>query len=194
MTCILKQNHKSGFVMYYIENRLTTKGTYASFYHKEVDKEKAREPVLVKWTTAVRFCNDLSRKYGVEPCYYLNGEPISDRNYNETGKNIECKFKNNGWRLPMKDELSIVIFSNFVDVIQREGWEWANDKNKWYNRLGQGKLMRLKVRASKDANLEKQVYTLDEIYTHSQFEIGFRLCRGMKLDEPDEIPKTVNSI
>ncbi len=48
----------------------------------------------VSWREAVRFCNSLSSKTGLEPCYFLNSE----------GEEISFDPNNNGYRLPSEAE------------------------------------------------------------------------------------------
>ena len=177
------------FISWHIENYLTMKDVYCSMYDEDYTKEEAKQPVRVKWVLAVLFCNDLSRKHHLEPCYYLNGKPVSAANCDRTGKGFECRYENNGWRLPTKDEAEIPIFCISDDCIQREGWEWTNDRGEWLT--GES---RLRVRASEDSDLEKDICKLDAMTTDPEEKLGFRMCRGIKSNEMfEDIPKYVNS-
>ena len=68
----------------------------------------------IKWYAAIVYCNKLSRKESLEPCYTINNStnpddwgdlPISS---NDTWGSVTCNFEANGYRLPTEAE-----------------WEWA---------------------------------------------------------------------
>lgn len=104
-------------------DHLITKGEVAALYKEEIEKSDEDNPALMKWAIAVDFCNDLSFKMGLEPCYYYNGKPVDRRKDNAnypTGEGYECRFKNNGWRLPTLLEL-------VNDLKTSDKWEWTTD-------------------------------------------------------------------
>ena len=163
------------FAAFHIENFLTMTDVYCGLYDEEYTTEAAKNPIRVKWAFAAQFCNDLSKKHNLEPCYYLNGEPVSAINFDITGKDFECRYENNGWRLPTKDEARLPIFELYGDMIQREGWEWTNDDGEWLT--GESKII---VHASDDSDLEKGICKLEETNSDPEEKRGFRLCRGIK--------------
>lgn len=104
-------------------DHLITKGEVAALYKEEIEKSDEDNPALMKWAIAVDFCNDLSFKMGLEPCYYYNGKPVDRRKDNAnypTGEGYECRFENNGWRLPTLLEL-------VNDLKTSDKWEWTTD-------------------------------------------------------------------
>jgi len=61
------------------------------YYKKFVDIEQ--KPIVgVSWYNAVAYCNWLSQKNGLKPCYTINGT------------NVKCDFTANGYRLPTEAE------------------------------------------------------------------------------------------
>ena len=55
--------------------------------------ENDKYPVeMVSWFDAVGFCNKLSKKEGLEPCYLIQGDTV------------KCDFTKNGYRLPTEAE------------------------------------------------------------------------------------------
>lgn len=104
-------------------DHLITKGEVAALYKEEIEKSDEDNPALMKWAIAVDFCNDLSFKMGLEPCYYYNGKPVDRRKDNAnypTGEGYECRFKNNGWRLP-------TLLEHINDLKTSDKWEWTTD-------------------------------------------------------------------
>ena len=55
-------------------------------------KGKKRPVENVSWYEAIRFCNELSRREGLTPCYI------------ESGTSVKCDFKADGYRLPTEAE------------------------------------------------------------------------------------------
>lgn len=104
-------------------NHLVTNGEVASLYEDEVvEKNDEDKPALMKWDIAIDFCNDLSLKMGLEPCYYYDGKPVDRRKGNTNypkGEGYECRFEKNGWRLPTLLEV--------VNNYRSDRWEWTND-------------------------------------------------------------------
>lgn len=69
------------------------------------------EPVCnISWYEAIVFCNKLSLKLGLTPCYTLYGSydlpenRFYFENPDEEVENIQCNFKANGYRLPTEAE------------------------------------------------------------------------------------------
>ena len=111
-----------------------TKRDYAELYedYKELFKEdELDEPILLKWAIAAEFCNDLSLKQGLNPCYYLNGEIVDSLkgNYDIRGIDYECRIKNNGWRLPLRKEIQYILKNLYAKV--GNTWLWTNDEGEW---------------------------------------------------------------
>jgi sulfatase modifying factor 1 len=87
---------------FYIAKYTVTFNEYDKFYHdnlgtgiRKPDDEglgRGNRPVEVTWCDAVAYCNWLSEKEGLPPCY--NGK----------GKMTRCDFSANGYRLPTEAE------------------------------------------------------------------------------------------
>ena len=72
-------------------------------------------PVIYRtFLEAVRFCDSLSKKYGLAPCYTINGS------------NITCNFDANGYRLPTGAEWEYVARAG-----QTNGWGFTSDPSNY---------------------------------------------------------------
>lgn len=70
--------------------------------------------VSVTWNNAARFCNWLSKLYGLEPCYdEINGKIIAYNN------------KNNGYRLPEEHEI-LAILNTEYELIKEDIGFWSS--------------------------------------------------------------------
>ncbi|MDP8232523.1 MAG: SUMF1/EgtB/PvdO family nonheme iron enzyme, partial [Candidatus Zophobacter franzmannii] len=79
------------------------------------------------WSDAVKFCNELSVKEGLEKCY------------SGSGKNIQCNFNTNGYRLPSEAEWEYAAkggskskgytFSG-SNILDNVAWSVSNSSNK----------------------------------------------------------------
>lgn len=67
-------------------------------------EDKTQPVVMISWNEALIWCNALSEKNGLTPCYTYKGEVL--RNSDEYIKLEEavCNFDANGWRLPTETE------------------------------------------------------------------------------------------
>ena len=111
-----------------ISGKYVTKGDVAALYNYEIDEQEIDMPALMKWAIAAEFCNDLSLKQGLNPCYYLDGKLVDSTkgNYNIRGNDYECRIKNNGWRIPTRKELNHLSVHQFAGLGGK--WLWTNDK------------------------------------------------------------------
>lgn len=140
-----------------ISDHLITNGEDAALYEEEIEKKDVDKPARMKWKIAADFCNKLSQKMGLEPCYCLD----------EEGLEYECNFENNGWRIPSLEELKN------TDSIGAQ-FEWTNDESgsRWDDRTG-------RIRVMKDEDgINASDYDPDEKYP-------FRICRVKSNKELD---------
>ena len=145
-------------------DHLITKGEVAALYKEEIEKSDEDNPALMKWAIAVDFCNDLSFKMGLEPCYYYNGKPVDRRKDNAnypTGEGYECRFENNGWRLPTLLEL-------VNDLKTSDKWEWTTDIIGGY--LYEERII---VRDNKGETGS----IIDVNHAHPEVKLPFKICR-----------------
>ena len=180
-----------------------TKRDYAELYedYKELYKnEGLDEPILLKWAIAAEFCNDLSLKQGLQPCYYLNGEVVDGLkdNYDIRGVNYECRLKNNGWRLPLRKEIQFISRNLYAKV--GNTWLWTNDEGEWaesrimihaengYTAKELEDLFGWKIETTRTGIL---AYSTDAITHDPEVRNAFVLIRTMYKDDFEKKPKTV---
>ena len=72
---------------------------------KDPTSEGAYQPVtMISWYDAVVWCNALSEMMGRTPCYYRNNEVIRDSTDTASLDLAECRWENDGYRLPSEAE------------------------------------------------------------------------------------------
>ncbi len=85
---------------YYISKTEVTQAQWKKIFGEVSNPSKhvgSNRPVdQVTWFRALKFCNELSKSEGFEPCYTINGE--------EHAHQVECDFSANGYRLPTEAE------------------------------------------------------------------------------------------
>ena len=180
MTFTIDKNEKSDFIAFHIEDYVISNEFINTFYGDDFEKETAGEPTKEKWNIAIQFCNDLSRKHNLEPCYYIGNDPVDRANSNLKGISYECHFENNGWRLPTVEEIKKANF----DYLNFEGYEWTTDSD---NEFGEDNRIRLCI----DEKLATR-QGINKFYTSgydSEEKYSFRLCRGIKANDPKEVPE-----
>ncbi len=65
----------------------------------------SRPAINVSWYDAIRYCNWLSKKEGLTPCYSVSGDTeLNGYDDRLDGKEIDCDFSANGYRLPTDAE------------------------------------------------------------------------------------------
>jgi len=103
-----------------------------------------------EWYQAVKFCNDLSRRDGLTPCYSVYGD------------RVECNFGADGWRLPARDEAVQL-------PLKGTGWEWCWDQFdfEFHDSLSWRMVIQFKNSA------------MEEDYINPERKTGFRVCRSI---------------
>lgn len=72
---------------------------------KAPTKDGAYQPVtMVSWYDIIVWCNALSEMMGRTPCYYHNNEILRDATDTASCDLAECKWENDGYRLPSEAE------------------------------------------------------------------------------------------
>lgn len=189
-----------------ISGKYVTKGDVAALYNYKIDEHEIDMPALMKWAIAVEFCNDLSLKQGLNPCYYLDGKLVdcTKGNYNIRGNGYECRTKNNGWRIPTRKELSHLSVQQFTGL--GEKWLWTNDKEveddskekflkKYFPPLYNEN--RIIVRPNKhlteflEFDNKNQFFDTDEFYCDPENKLALITIRTMYKDDFAKKPKTV---
>lgn len=114
---------------FYISTTEITQGLYEDVMGHNIAIIK--EPTLpvnnVSWFDAVRFCNKLSLKHNLNPCYTIKGQTVT------------CNFRANGYRLPTEAEWEFAarggnlgkntLFSGSNDPLM-VGWYKENSNGK----------------------------------------------------------------
>ena len=124
---------------------------------QEVMKENPSEfkgenlPVQrVSWLECITFCNKLSEKEGLNPCYSYNGktdvskwkwdykkmEKWVDKDWDKLYKNLTCNFEVNGFRLPTYQELNYAAVAMCIYFEEKGNFF---DDSCWYDENSRGK-------------------------------------------------------
>lgn len=202
----------------YVSDHEVTRGEYKKIIGSDPSKLKARDkngnelngddvlnhPVdSVNWYEAIVYCNKLSKKEGLVPCYTIDSStsPVewgkvphdSDSKWNT----IECDFSANGYRLPTEEEWEYLARSGKP----LGGYKYSGSNNledvAWsHNNCGYGndcyQTREVKTKKANDLGLYDMTGNVYEWcwdsadYDDNQKQVyGFHRCRGGSMDTSD---------
>lgn len=141
--------HKVKVDSFYVAKYQVTQEFYESVIgeNPSVFKCEVRPVEKVSWYDAVEFCNKLSEKEGLEPCYKIdkeNKDPNNTDEYDDVKWTVECDFTKNGYRLPTDAEWEIAAKGgeNYKyagsDDLNEVGW-YEENSNEQIHKVGQKK-------------------------------------------------------
>lgn len=101
--------HKVTLDSFYISKYQVTQQLWNSVmsYDNSEHIGKNRPVDNVSWYDAVVFCNELSKKDGLTPCYKIDKshkDPNNEYEYDDLKWTVKCNFMANGYRLPTEAE------------------------------------------------------------------------------------------
>lgn len=160
--------------------KIITQKEYDKFYETETDKSISKsQPVTdVKYIHAILFCNQLSKKDGLTPCYYTQqGNVITVSNVISPEPPV-CKFDSEGWRLPTSKEYELQIKENIGDYSEwcenvDETGDCSVDDMELYGRYGDEYACLLLRYNSKNDCYDKFFSSCGDHYD----SYTFRICR-----------------
>lgn len=99
---------------------------FANIHNPPIPVDGAQTPVVnISWQDAISFCNVLSRKAGLKPCY---SESID-------GERIICDWDSDGYRLPTEAEWQYACKAGTA------GYRYGEiEKIAWYNENSEGRI------------------------------------------------------
>lgn len=202
----------------YVSDHEVTRGEYKKIIGSDTSKLKARDengkelngddvlnhPVdSVNWYEAIVYCNKLSKKEGLVPCYTIDSStsPVewgkvphdSDSKWNT----IECDFSANGYRLPTEEEWEYLARAgNPLGGYKYSGSNNLEDVAWSHNNCGYGnncyQTREVKTKKANDLGLYDMTGNVYEWcwdsadYDDNEKQVyGFHRCRGGSMDASD---------
>lgn len=202
----------------YVSDHEVTRGEYKKIIGSDPSKLKARDengkelngddvlnhPVdSVNWYEAIVYCNKLSKKEGLVPCYTIDSStsPVewgkvphdSDSKWNT----IECDFSANGYRLPTEEEWEYLARSgNPLGGYKYSGSNNLEDVAWSHNNCGYGndcyQTREVKTKKANDlglydmtGNVYEWCWDSADYDDNQKQDSGFHRCRGGSMDASD---------
>ena len=106
-------------MIFTLNDSYVTEEDFCNMYNSEFRDENTSYYTKREWVRAAHYCNDLSKKEGLEPCY----ENLDDKD----GREVITHYERNGYRLPTTEEARMDYAKDNFDENILEDPEWCDN-------------------------------------------------------------------